>query len=63
MHKMTLNLLFLSTRYNIFKRTKENSKTTLLQKKGKIAWKLASFENLKKKNQLTHKGLNLVDCF
>lgn len=63
MHKMTLNLLFLSTRYNIFKRTKEKSKTTLLQKKkGKIAWKLASFEYLKK-NQLTHKGLNLVDCF
>lgn len=51
MHKMTLNLLFLSTRYNIFKRTKEKSKTTLLQKKkGKIAWKLASFENLKKKS-------------
>lgn len=47
---MTLNLLFLSTRYNIFKRTKENSKTTLLQKKEKIAWKLASFENLKKKS-------------
>lgn len=52
MHKMTLNLLFLSTRYNIFKRTKEKSKTTLLQKKkkGKIAWKLASFEYLKKKS-------------
>lgn len=62
MHKMTLNLLFLSTRYNIFKRTKENSKTTLLQKKEKLLgnWHLLK---IKKKNQLTHKGLNLVDCF